>query len=106
MIHVFKRKDAKTGDLTFNLGAMHRRGKPWHAIKWKGPAHHGSYPIDGREYSSDGWRYPVDVVFSLPADRGGPLRPEAGGPGDPPNGHPNQSGVTRFWTPTRAREPP
>ena len=70
MIHVFKRKEAKTGDLTFNLGAMHRRGKPWHAIKWKGPAHHGSYPIDGREYSSDGWRYPVDVVFSLPATEG------------------------------------
>jgi site-specific DNA-methyltransferase (adenine-specific) len=70
MIHVFKRQGAKTGDLTFNLGAMHRRGKPWHAIKWKGPAHHGSYDIPGREYSSDGWRYPVDVVFSLPATEG------------------------------------
>jgi site-specific DNA-methyltransferase (adenine-specific) len=70
MIHVFKRRGAKTGDLTFNLGAMHRRGKPWHAIKWKGPAHHGSYDIPGRAYSSDGWRYPVDVVFSLPATEG------------------------------------
>lgn len=70
MIHVFKRKGTKTGDLTFNLGAMHRRGKPWHGIKWKGPAHHGSYGIAGREYSSDGWRYPVDVVFSLPSTEG------------------------------------
>jgi len=70
MIHVFKRKDSKVGDLTFNLGAMHRRGKPWHAIKWSGPRHHGAYPVDGREYSSDGWRYPVDVVFSLPSTEG------------------------------------
>jgi DNA modification methylase len=70
MIHVFKRKGTKTGDLTFNLGAMHRRGKPWHGIKWKGPSYHGSYDIPGREYSSDGWRYPVDVVFSLPSTEG------------------------------------
>lgn len=70
MIHVFKRKDAKVGSLTFNLGAMHRRGKPWHAIKWSGPRHHGEYAVDGREYSSDGWRYPVDVVFSQPSMEG------------------------------------
>jgi site-specific DNA-methyltransferase (adenine-specific) len=70
MIHVFKRKGTKTGDLTFNLGAMHRRGKPWHGIKWKGPSYHGSYDIPGKEYSSDGWRYPVDVVFSLPSTEG------------------------------------
>ena len=70
MIHVFKRKGAKTGDLTFNLGAMHRRGKPWHGIKWAGPAHHGSYGVAGKEYSSDGWRYPVDVIFSLPSTEG------------------------------------
>lgn len=70
MIHVFKRQDAKVGSLTFNLGAMHRRGKPWHAIKWSGPRHHGAYPVDGKEYSSDGWRYPVDVVFSLPSTEG------------------------------------
>jgi site-specific DNA-methyltransferase (adenine-specific) len=70
MIHVFKRKGAKTGDLTFNLGAMHRRGKPWRGIKWHGPAHHESYGVAGREYSSDGWRYPVDVVFSSPSTEG------------------------------------
>ncbi|HEV2166519.1 MAG TPA: site-specific DNA-methyltransferase [Thermoplasmata archaeon] len=70
MLHVFKRKDAKVGDLTFNLGAMHRRGKPWHAIKWSGPKHHGEYPVEGREYSSNGWHYPVDVVFSLPSMEG------------------------------------
>jgi site-specific DNA-methyltransferase (adenine-specific) len=70
MIHVFKRKGAKTGDLTFNLGAMHRRGKPWRGVKWHGPAHHESYGEGGREYSSDGWRYPVDVVFSSPSAEG------------------------------------
>jgi site-specific DNA-methyltransferase (adenine-specific) len=70
MIHVFKRKGAKTGDLRFNLGAMHRRGKPWRGIKWHGPAHHEAYGEAGREYSSDGWRYPVDVVFSSPATEG------------------------------------
>lgn len=70
MIHVFKRQDAKVGSLTFHLGAMHRRGKPWHAIKWSGPRHHGEYPVDGKEYSSNGWRYPVDVVFSLPSTEG------------------------------------
>jgi len=70
MIHVFKRRGTKTGDLTFNLGAMHRRGRPWHGIKWAGPSHHGSYDIPGKEYSSDGWRYPVDVVFSLPSTEG------------------------------------
>jgi site-specific DNA-methyltransferase (adenine-specific) len=70
MIHVFKRNDAKVGSLTFHLGAMHRRGKPWHATKWAGPRHHGSYPVAGREYSSNGWRYPVDVVFSLPSTEG------------------------------------
>ncbi|MFI5418985.1 MAG: DNA-methyltransferase [Candidatus Lutacidiplasmatales archaeon] len=70
MIHVFKRKGAKVGSLTFNLGAMHRRGKPWHAIKWKGPSYHGAYDVPGREYSSNGYRYPVDVVFSLPSTEG------------------------------------
>lgn len=70
MVHVFKRRGAKTEGLTFNLGAMHRRGRPWRGTKWGGPVHHQGYAGTGREYSSDGWRYPADVVFSYPSTEG------------------------------------
>ena len=69
LVHVFKARGTKTSDVTFNLGAMHRRGAPWRSTKRAGPAHHGAYE-SGREFSSDGWRYPVDVVFAQPTHEG------------------------------------
>ena len=70
MIHVFKRKGAKTGDLTFNLGAMHRGASLGAGSSGTArPTTSRTGEGDGST-SSDGWRYPVDVVFSSPSTEG------------------------------------
>ncbi len=65
IVHVFKRRDAKTSALTFNLAAIHRRGAPYRSVKHGGPSFHRKSYYGG-VYGSDGWRSPVDVIFAEP----------------------------------------
>ncbi len=72
LIHVFRRQDSKAEGLTYNPAAMHRRGKGrgrYLREKERQAAHWGRTlgPYEGID---TGWRYPADVVFSLPNKTG------------------------------------
>ena len=70
LIHVFRGRESKVEHLTYNTGAMHRRGKPrGHYKRGARLAQWHSYvgPYEGED---TGWRYPADVVFSAPTRTG------------------------------------
>ena len=73
LIHVFRGKDALVGKLTCNPTAMHRRGEARGAFTRRGKVPHWHMWRTERpsyEGNDTGWRYPADVVFSLPNKAG------------------------------------
>ena len=72
LIHVFRRQDSKVEGLTYSPTAMHRRGKGrgrYLRVKERQASQWGKTlgPYEGVD---TGWRYPADVVFSLPNKAG------------------------------------
>lgn len=70
LIHVFRRPEAQVSDLTYNPGAMHRRGTPRGAFVRSGRVPQWGWKRAPGEGYDDGWRHPVDVVFSSPTRSG------------------------------------
>jgi DNA modification methylase len=63
---VFKQKGAPTGQLTFNLNAMHRRAEAGYGGRGASPSYQGKGWAGKSQPSTNGWRWPVDVVFEEP----------------------------------------
>lgn len=69
LIHVFKRKDAATEELTFNRGAMHRRVDGRYGSRGASPTHQGKGWNGKFKENTDGYRWPVDVIFRAPNEK-------------------------------------
>ncbi len=69
LIHVFKRKDATSGSLTFNRGAMHRHVNGGYGSRGSSPTHQGKGWNGNFKESTSGYRWPVDVIFKAPNEK-------------------------------------
>jgi DNA modification methylase len=70
LIHVFKRKNAPTGSLTLNLGAMHRHVDGSYGSRGASPTHQGKEGWSGNfKKNTSGYRWPIDVMFMAPREK-------------------------------------
>jgi hypothetical protein len=69
LIHVFKLKGAPTGELTFNRDAMHRRADGGYGTRGASPTHQGRGWNGHFKPTTDGYRWPVDVIYQAPNDK-------------------------------------
>lgn len=69
LIHVFKRKSAASEALTFKRGAMHRRVDGGYGSRGSSPTHQGKGWNGKFKESTNGYRWPIDVIFRAPNEK-------------------------------------
>lgn len=69
-LYLFKRKGTPSADLIFNLGAMHRNVDGGYGSRGASPTHQGKAWSGKFDPSTNGWRWPVDVVRIAPNEKG------------------------------------
>ena len=72
LIHVFRGKESRVEDMTYNPSAMHRRGEARGAFLRRGQVPQWGWRRTPQEGTDTGWRYPANVVFCAP-NRSGQL---------------------------------